>query len=101
MKKRGPKAKKFCRSVDIMADAAYAILIKDPASCTGNLYFDEDVLKAEQIADLEQYRAEKCKSCSSYVVISYGILSNITSSSPSIEDSAKLIEMEGCNIKTN
>lgn len=61
MKKRGPKAKKFCRSVDIVADAAYAILIRDPVSCTGNLYFDEDVLKAEQITDLEQYRAEKCK----------------------------------------
>lgn len=56
---RGPKAKKYCRSVDIMADAAYAILIKDPVRYTGNLCFDEDILKAEKITDLEQYRAER------------------------------------------
>lgn len=44
-----------------MADAAYAILIKDPATCTGNLYFDEEILEAEGITDFEQYRAEKGK----------------------------------------
>lgn len=56
---RGPKAKKYCRSVDIMADAAYAILIKDPTTYSGNLCFDDDILRAEGITDIEQYRAEK------------------------------------------
>ncbi|XP_065219117.1 hydroxysteroid dehydrogenase-like protein 2 [Planococcus citri] len=52
---RGPKARKFCRSVDIMADAAYAILIKDPKVFSGNLNLDEDVLKNENIHDMGQY----------------------------------------------
>lgn len=54
----GPEAKKYCRSVDIMADAAYGILIKSPQSFTGNLVYDEDFLMNEGITDLDQYRAE-------------------------------------------
>lgn len=41
-----------------MADAAYAILIRDPKSFTGNLLFDEEVLVSEGISNFEQYRAD-------------------------------------------
>lgn len=52
---QGSKARKFCRKTDIMADAAYAMLIKDPKTYTGNLNLDEEVLKNENIQDLAQY----------------------------------------------
>ncbi len=54
----GPKAKKFCRNVNIMADAAYAILIRDPNSYTGNLVFDEDILASEGVVNFDQYLAD-------------------------------------------
>ena len=43
-----------CRKADIMADSAYAVLLKDK-SYTGQFLIDEDVLKAEGITDLDQY----------------------------------------------
>lgn len=43
------------RKTSIMADAAYAILCRDPKLTTGNFYVDEDVVKAEGILDLDQY----------------------------------------------
>lgn len=43
------------RTVDIMADAAYYILSKPSASCTGNTFIDEGVLAAEGITDFEKY----------------------------------------------
>ncbi len=43
------------RTVDIIADAAYFILSKPSADCTGNTFIDEDVLAAEGITDLEKY----------------------------------------------
>jgi citronellol/citronellal dehydrogenase len=43
------------RTVDIMADAAYYILSKPSASCTGNNFIDDDVLAAEGITDLSKY----------------------------------------------
>lgn len=43
------------RTPEILADAAYAILSRPSASCTGNLYLDEDVLAAEGITDLAGY----------------------------------------------
>jgi citronellol/citronellal dehydrogenase len=43
------------RTVDILADAAYFILSKPPADCTGNLFIDEQVLAAEGITDLDKY----------------------------------------------
>ncbi len=39
----------------IIADAAYYILNKPAAECTGNTFIDEDVLKAEGITDFEKY----------------------------------------------
>lgn len=47
-----------CRKPEIMADAAHAILTRDSRSATGNFYIDEDVLRAEGIADFERYAVE-------------------------------------------
>ena len=47
-----------CRTVDIMADAAYTILCQDARQCTGNFYLDEDVLRATGIKDFDQYAVE-------------------------------------------
>lgn len=43
------------RTPEIIADAAYAILKRPSASCSGNLYLDEDVLAEEGITDLSGY----------------------------------------------
>jgi citronellol/citronellal dehydrogenase len=45
----------FCRTPEIMADAAYLILNKDSKSNSGNFYVDEDLLRAEGVTDFEQY----------------------------------------------
>jgi len=44
-----------CRSVDIMADAAYAILASAAATTTGNFFIDDEVLKKAGVTDLEKY----------------------------------------------
>jgi citronellol/citronellal dehydrogenase len=44
-----------CRSVDIMADAAYEVLTRDAATTTGNFFIDEEVLKAATVTDFERY----------------------------------------------
>jgi citronellol/citronellal dehydrogenase len=46
---------KLGRSPEIMADAAHAILTKDPQQCTGNFFIDDEVLRAEGITDLDKY----------------------------------------------
>ena len=38
-----------------MADAAYAIIIKEPKAATGNFFIDEKVLQAAGISDMLQY----------------------------------------------
>lgn len=43
------------RTPEIIADATYAILKRPSASCTGNLYLDEDVLAEEGVTDLSGY----------------------------------------------
>jgi citronellol/citronellal dehydrogenase len=43
------------RKPQILADSAYYILSQPARECSGNLYLDEDVLKAAGIIDLEQY----------------------------------------------
>lgn len=43
------------RTVDIVADAAYAILRRPSASCTGNNFVDEDVLREEGVTDFSAY----------------------------------------------
>jgi citronellol/citronellal dehydrogenase len=43
------------RKPDIVADAAYAVLKKNAAECTGNFFFDEDVLREEGVTDFTPY----------------------------------------------
>ena len=38
-----------------MADAAHAVLIRDSASCTGNFFIDELVLREEGVSDFSDY----------------------------------------------
>ncbi len=45
---------KQCRTSDIMADAAYAILSRQK-DYTGHFLVDEDVLKEQGIQDFDQY----------------------------------------------
>lgn len=51
----GPDSEKYSRKVDIMADAAYAILTSDPRKCTGNFFIDEKLLGERGITDFKQY----------------------------------------------
>jgi citronellol/citronellal dehydrogenase len=44
-----------CRTPEILADAAHAILTRDSAACSGNFFIDEDVLAQEGITDLARY----------------------------------------------
>lgn len=53
----GDDAVRHARTTQIVADAAHAILSRDPRSCTGNFFIDEDVVLDEGATDLEQYRA--------------------------------------------
>lgn len=57
----GPEVAKVCRKSDIMADAAYAVLCKDPAVCTGNFFIDDEVLQKEGITDFDQYLVDPGK----------------------------------------
>jgi citronellol/citronellal dehydrogenase len=44
-----------CRTPEIMADAAYAVLTSDASTTTGNFFIDEEVLKKAGITDLARY----------------------------------------------
>ena len=44
-----------CRTPEIMADAAYQILIADAATTTGNFFIDDEVLKKAGVSDLDKY----------------------------------------------
>jgi len=44
-----------CRTEEIMADAAHAVLCQDARRCTGNFFLDEDVLRATGTRDFEKY----------------------------------------------
>ena len=47
-----------CRTVEIMADAAHAILCQEARRCTGRFFLDEDVLRATGVRDLDRYAVE-------------------------------------------
>ena len=53
----GDEAMARSRTPDIYADAAYAILARDPRECTGNAYIDDEVLAEEGVTDLSKYSA--------------------------------------------
>ncbi|KFD53708.1 hypothetical protein M514_05413 [Trichuris suis] len=44
-----------CRKPEIMADAAYAILIRDSKNFTGHFYIDEEVLRELGVTDFDSY----------------------------------------------
>jgi citronellol/citronellal dehydrogenase len=52
----GDEAVAGARTAEIVADAAHAILVRDPRECTGNTFIDEDVLREEGVTDFGQYR---------------------------------------------
>lgn len=43
------------RKPEIMADAAHAILTRDPRTCTGNFFIDDEVLASAGTTDLDEY----------------------------------------------
>ena len=51
----GEMLMKMSRTPDILADAAYYILSRPSADCTGNTFIDEQVLAEEGITDLSHY----------------------------------------------
>ncbi len=44
-----------CRTPEIMADAAYQILISESATTSGNFFIDDEVLKRAGVTDLSKY----------------------------------------------
>lgn len=44
------------RTVEIMADAAHAVLTRDSRTSTGQFLIDDDVLREEGVTDLDRYR---------------------------------------------
>ena len=51
----GEELVKGSRKPSIYADAAYAVLKRDPSTCTGNFFLDQDVLEEEGVTDFDQY----------------------------------------------
>ena len=51
----GDKLINMSRKPEIVADAAYYILLKNSTECTGNNFIDEDVLLKEGITDFNNY----------------------------------------------
>jgi len=51
----GTVANDYSRTVDIMADAAYSVLCKDPRKSTGRFFIDDVVVREAGITDLTRY----------------------------------------------
>jgi len=51
----------MCRLPEIMGDAAHAILCRNPATCSGNFFIDEEVLFAEGVTDMSVYQHDGAK----------------------------------------
>jgi citronellol/citronellal dehydrogenase len=48
----------MCRTPEIMADAAHAILTQPARTCTGNFFIDDVVLAQNGVTDFDQYRVD-------------------------------------------
>jgi citronellol/citronellal dehydrogenase len=55
----GDETAKHGRTVDIVADAAHALLTRPAHACTGNFFIDEDVLREEGVVDFERYAVKR------------------------------------------
>jgi citronellol/citronellal dehydrogenase len=53
----GDEAMRRARTPEIVADAAHAVLVRDPRSCSGNSFIDDEVLAEAGITDLDRYAA--------------------------------------------
>lgn len=53
----GDDAMAAARTPEIVADAAYEILIRPARDCTGNTFIDDEVLAGAGVTDLSRYRA--------------------------------------------
>ncbi len=51
----GDETMRRCRTPEIMADAAHAILTRPSRTCTGNFFIDEDVLRSAGVTDFTPY----------------------------------------------
>ena len=54
----GDEGMKQCRTVDIMADAAHAIFVKDARAFSGNFLIDDSFLYDEGVRDFDHYRVD-------------------------------------------
>src|SRR5687768_2757254 len=54
----GDEAMARARQPEILADAAQAILVRDPRACTGYTFIDDEVLAESGVTDLDGYAAE-------------------------------------------
>jgi citronellol/citronellal dehydrogenase len=54
----GDEAMARARTPEILADAAYEILTRDPRTTTGNTFIDDEVLAEAGITDLSPYQAD-------------------------------------------
>jgi citronellol/citronellal dehydrogenase len=46
------------RTPEIVADAAHAILVRDPRQCTGRFFLDEEALRESGVSDFSRYAVE-------------------------------------------
>jgi citronellol/citronellal dehydrogenase len=53
----GDELARHARKPEIVADAARLVLLRDSRACTGNFFVDDEVLRAEGVADLSGYAA--------------------------------------------
>ncbi len=51
----GDSVRAQCRSVDIMSDAAYAVLTRDARRFTGNFVIDDEILAENGEKDMDKY----------------------------------------------
>jgi citronellol/citronellal dehydrogenase len=54
----GDEAMARARTPEIVGDAAHAILVRDPRTCSGNTFIDDEVLAEAGITDLDRYVAK-------------------------------------------
>jgi citronellol/citronellal dehydrogenase len=54
----GARSVVAAREPAIMADAAYAILLRDARHCSGNFFIDEAVLREEGVTDFRSYQVD-------------------------------------------
>ena len=55
----GSEVSEKCRTPEIMADAAHAILTSEARSTTGNFFIDEELLRSRGVTDFDRYAVKK------------------------------------------